>query len=475
MLNTLKKTPEEKRSSKVLYGTNVLLKQLPVMPAEDPAAFLKNYAFQSELEKLKNAYADKNLDVIIGTLSTMASYLKTGQWDEGIFLASNALGPLVGLTSPDIESIEVRRASLACLSFLSASEAVAAELIRDNIFAVISSLLVNRQQKPDLAVTEYLGVLVCELLITGECSDALLQSPFLDQVMRIFGEYLRIESVIPEICRDELVFMEIIYFLIDFLEEANPDLITRFVVFFVDALNAKHHWLLRLISDFVSVVVEKWPASLEIVIKRGLLGFLASFLLVDTVEFWPFILKALRRCLVNANEETGQRQVVGRFLRIDEITAQVRLTPVGSAAAAAMGLLADVIVLAPERAGELQVPELIRILLENVEVMPFDEKSEVLRFILNVIWSNNGPGIEAVFGSGLIGRLVNLLDGCKSEIAIFAADVFLNFLTRNKISGDAYEFFFNEQLLPIVLAWMDSDDDELAEKAQALSQAISRE
>lgn len=467
------KTPEERKNSKRLYGANVLLNTLPV-PKPGPDFLIEQYAFADELQKIGNAFADRNIDVIMTVLPTMTVYLKAGQWSDKVVLESNVLSAFIGLTSPEITRIDVRQASLTCLSFLASSEAVAAKLLESGILQVLPDLVVNRQLHPDVAVTEFLGVVVCEILMNGNCSDAFLASPFMDRVMAVFGEYLAIESVIPEICRDELVFMEIIYFLMEFLDDIRPELLQMYIVFFVSALNAKHHWLLRLISDVVSVMVEKWPRSLELVIKRGLLGFLASFLLVDTAEFWPYILKALRACLANANPESGQREVVLRFLRINEITSQIQIAPVGPAATAAIRLLADIIVFSSEKAAEIPVPQIIAILLGNIDSMSFDERSECLRFVLNVIYSRNRPGIEAAFNSGLINHLADLLSGCSTQNAITAAEVFLGFLSDiGQFPGEVYSTFFTSRLLPIATEWLESDDRELAAKAQLLSDAIT--
>lgn len=450
MLNPFIISRDERRLSE----TKRILESIPIDSVQ--LLIVDKYDFKNGITIVVHGAADGNIETVKSELSTLICYIKAGRYDRELLFGSDLLASIARVFSDrspfDIATKSLALRTMTCICATSPGAAIVA--VENKIFEILTAL-VEKSSDFDEDILPF----VCELLLNTTSHQEFLSCSILSSIMNRYCQSLESK---PDACnrRLEAKTLELVTILMEFFDNIEPGIVYRYLHICKWSIDAKHVFLLPQICRFGSVLAGKGPDYEDAILNRGFLAIIVPFLnSLSHRDYWRDILDFVRVCLSFGSPEQQARIVERLDIRIlPSIVAQSR----GSVVAIALEVITRIIIFEPSLIARMPMDGMFIGVCKSLDELTYNEKKEIIRLLLHLLWFGNDFVINVVLDSTLVSHLFDVLGDGEDDAILFATDVL-------RKMGDDGRYIFTDEVREVIEQWNTSDNEDIRERATYLT------
>ena len=442
--------------------------------------------FVSAIESLLLAFDGEKLrescDVNVpAVLEALINSIVSDAWSPEEYVRMNVQGMLQVLAGFDVRLPLTRRLALTGIAVAAENRGVAAALVSSGVLAFCKDQIKGCSYARDRFTYEVVAQILVALISAG-LGKEVFESGVVDDFMRVFGPYFRKDleqekamiGLINTLAKDQKMMFAVMSALVTEWGDVPQLAIQKIVAFVRDCIEFGQLWLLDEIRAIMVLIIKRGPEYEKILETMGTLKMFKYELDSPMVahRYLGQILILLSDCLAAANPE--HRAKVLAVIPTDSTVDYVLSSPPGHHLLGATRFLANTIVWEPQRVSEL-VPRLdlvLASLCEKYGQMQMGEKRELLRFVLNLLYTCDTAVLNVVLESEITEPVASVLDACDDAEAEFALKVLGMLIAAAEKSDIGNLSGFLALVRDTVTTWTESDNATVSALATSVAQKI---
>ena len=393
--------------------------------------------------------------------------------DYQLIIQNNALPTILNIACSNID-FSIRENAFQCLLYSTLkSDVIAYNLILLDIFKRFATLL---SQNDSIQAARYMAQISGGILSFS--SDFF--PPFIDSNLPSYF-LTTLESRCETPPESSTLYGEkaVLHFFIaifQFQENIPCEIINKLILLFIHMLNNSRSSLLRKICAALTLLIEKYQFTTELIAQHDLIAYLFSYLKdTDQRKYWFSVIHVFLDLFSNSSREIVE--ILMRIVSPSTICDTILYDMSGRHCSYAVQLLMRIIELDNNVIRSILVQEIMQQFCEERDDLGFEIKKSFCMLALMIASITMDVNfIKSLFSSSVMDIVVDIMSSFK-EFALLALDTIGNIFcfleNANEITPEIVAFFSGE-LIALLNELSISEDEDLSEKAKKLLNVIDK-